>query len=336
MVSGDSSTAQSSAARSALALLETFGSKRILLIGDTILDVHVYGTAIGKAAETPTIVARESSTTQSLGGAFLVARNILELGGWVDMVTLVGQDEEADAVRRYGHPRFTEIAVEDLSRRTTIKKRFWVNEYKLLQFDTLDNRAISTVLMAETCDRIRQRIEGCDAVIVSDYRHGFLTPELAREIVSLCSNVDKPLYVDSQLSQSTANHAVYFGANAFVLNLHEAQAIDSDFEQFAESPAAFDRLRTLLGAGAIVVKLGADGSSAYVNGRRFRLPGLPVHALDTCGAGDAFLAALSLAGLNAPHTSLLIANHWAALSTTIRGTDPPALAALRQSFASLG
>jgi len=58
-------------------IVNRFASARVLLLGDTILDIYTYGTAMGLSAETPTIVARRKEVKHSLGGAALVCRNLL-------------------------------------------------------------------------------------------------------------------------------------------------------------------------------------------------------------------------------------------------------------------
>jgi D-beta-D-heptose 7-phosphate kinase/D-beta-D-heptose 1-phosphate adenosyltransferase len=307
-------------------LVHGFSGQRVLLVGDVIVDVYVYGTAIGKSAETPTIVAREGETKWFLGGAFLVARNVLELGAQLDFVTLVGDDEASQFVRAFRHQGYTGFLIEDAGRRTTLKKRFWVDGYKLLQLNTLDNRDLSPELTERVLGVLTERVERCDIVVVSDYRHGFLTPTLARGVVDLCAKKGKTLYVDSQQSQSAANHKEYSGANVFVLNEKEAQAILPDAMVDDGSIAKLETLATTLRAEGVVIKRGAAGALALLGGRRWRSEAAKVTAVDTCGAGDAFLAALCLAGIDDPDTALAMANRWAGFSTLIHGTDPPQLA----------
>jgi rfaE bifunctional protein kinase chain/domain len=306
-------------------LVDGFSGQRVLLVGDVIVDVYVYGTAMGKSAETPTIVAREGETKWFLGGAFLVARNLLELGARLDFVTLVGDDEASQFVRAFRHPGYTGLLIEDAGRRTTLKRRFWVDGYKLLQFNTLDNRDLSPELTERVLGVLTEEVERCDIVVVSDYRHGFLTPTLARGVVDLCAKKGKTLYVDSQQSQSAANHKEYSGANVFVLNEKEAQAILPDAMVDDGSIAKLETLATTLRAEGVVIKRGAAGALALLGGRSWRSEAAKVTAVDTCGAGDAFLAALCLAGIDDPETALAMANRWAGFSTLIHGTDPPQL-----------
>jgi rfaE bifunctional protein kinase chain/domain len=306
----------------ALSLIEGFSKKRVLLLGDTILDVYVYGQAMGKSAETPTIVAKEIETKFSLGGAFLVARNLVELGGQVTFLTMVGDDAEADYVRSFNHERLQKFLLIDSRRRTTTKKRYWVDGYKLLQFDTVDNSPISEDLKRAATNQMHSVLPEQDVVVVADYRHGLLSPPLIKEALQLVKQSGKSLFVDSQLSQSAANHLLYYGADAFCLNLKEARAIDPEFEPGHEL-ACFAQLSSKLGATRVIVKLGEDGCVAAIGGQLYRSRALKVSAVDTCGAGDAFLAALSLSGLEFPAEALRIANAWAALSTQIHGANPP-------------
>jgi rfaE bifunctional protein kinase chain/domain len=312
-------------------VVDRLADKRVLLLGDTIVDIYVYGTVLGTSAETPTIVARELETKTFLGGAFLVARHLLELGAHVTFVTLVGHDAASESVTGFSHPRFELVPVRDAGRKTTVKKRFWVDGYKLLQFDQLDNRPLSEnldKLSAEVGDRMR----ASDVAVVSDYRHGLMSPPLIASTIAAARARGRPLYVDSQVSQSAANHTLYRGADVVCLNLKEARAIDPKYDADAAGGGDFSSLIERLGVPNVVVKLGERGSVAWVHERRFASPAAQVKVVDTCGAGDAFLAAFCLAGLDSPATALSLANRWAGLSITVHGTVPPRREELLQSL----
>ena len=317
----------------ALDLIDRFENTRVLLLGDTIVDVYVYGTVLGTSAETPTIVARELETKTFLGGAFLVARHLLELGARVQFVTLVGHDPASQVVSAFTHPKFELFPVSDPERKTTVKKRFWVDGYKLLQFDQLDNRPL-----ADGVERIAgllaDRVSASDVVVVSDYRHGLMSPPLIEAVVRASREHHKTLYVDSQVSQSAANHTLYRGADVVCLNLKEARAIDPTFQVPAAGAhrEAFAGLIDRLGVAHVVVKLGDKGAVGWLGGECFSSPARQVQVVDTCGAGDAFLAALCLAGSSNPLASLSIANLWAGLATTVHGTVPPTRRQLLESL----
>lgn len=290
--------------------------KTVLLIGDTILDHYIFGTVIGTSAETPTLVAREQSQKFSLGGACLVCRNLLELGAHVHFVTLVGDDADAEEIRRFSHPNLTLHAFSE-NRQTTVKRRFWVDDYKLLQFDKLDNRPISSELEEGILHDVEELLPAIDSLVISDYRHGLLTESLIQRLLELSSSFAVPVFVDSQVSQSASNHHLYRGATLICLNTKEAKLI--------EETADLNLLKQKLDALNIVVKRGADGAHALIGEKRIESPGFKVEAVDTCGAGDAFLAALALEDLQEPEQALASANRWAALSTTVKGPQPPSI-----------
>jgi D-beta-D-heptose 7-phosphate kinase / D-beta-D-heptose 1-phosphate adenosyltransferase len=313
--------------------LRTFANTRVLLVGDTIVDVYTHGSAIGLAAETPTIVMRREREERTLGGAAFVCRNLLELGAHVDFVTLVGRDAEASLVRAFSAAKLNLIAIKDPSRPTTVKQRFWVDDHKLLQMDVRDDTPIGAGVVAEVLAAVTARLSGVDAVLVADYRHGMIPPALARALVEAGKAAGKPVYVDSQVAQNTHNHADYGPGAIMCLNLKEALSLDPDFTPVGD-PAAFRRLKALLGFDKLVVKLGEYGALLFDGEAVHAAPARAVNVIDTTGAGDAFLAALVLNGVEDPVKGLALANTWAALSIQISGTKTPSVSELVKVLAS--
>jgi rfaE bifunctional protein kinase chain/domain len=310
-------------------LVTSLAASRVLLIGDVILDEYRWGTALGLSAETPTIVARDDRTTISLGGAGLLCRNILALGGKVKFISLVGDDEYKQYTGQFQHHDLTKVFLEDPGRKTTVKSRFWVSGYKLLQWDRLDNRFISAGMEREIVSTVCADLGSFDKLIVSDYRHGLITESLADSLVELSKKSGKPLYVDSQVSQRTGNHRWYSGANLFCLNRREALTVDSEFDSrpMEDSLAV---LQKTLKADNVVVKLGEKGCTALLGTRLVSAAPPPVEVRDTTGAGDAFFAVVSLAPEPLSESHLAMANTWAALSTTLAGAQSPTLSMLNE------
>jgi len=303
-------------------IVNRFASARVLLLGDTILDIYTYGTAMGLSAETPTIVARRKEVKHSLGGAALVCRNLLELGAAVDFVTLVGGDEEAAHVRGFASPKLKMHAVSDPGRPTTVKHRFWVDGYKLFQLDQRDDKAVSEAIGNEVLAQVEQALPETDIVVISDYRHGLLSPQVVADLLPKLHAAGKPVYVDSQVSQTAANHKLYRGGCVICLNLKEARCIDPAFTP-ERTAVAFATLNRELDTDRIVVKLGEDGAMFQNGSQVTHAPANKVSVVDTTGAGDAFLSAFCLAGIANPEGALRLANRWAGLSVQIHGTIPP-------------
>jgi rfaE bifunctional protein kinase chain/domain len=303
-------------------IVKKFDRARVLLIGDTILDIYTYGTAMGLSAETPTIVARRKEIKYSLGGAALVCRNLLELGASVDFVTLVGTDDEAAHVRNFSAPKLKLLAVADDARPTTVKHRFWVDGYKLFQLDQRDDSPISDTMGKTVLDHVETALPQIDLILISDYRHGLLSANVVASLMPKLHATGKPVYVDSQVSQKASNHTQYRGGCIICLNLKEARCIDPNFTPSLDSKS-FATLNRELDTDRIVVKLGSDGAIFQTGPQVSHASANQVPVVDTTGAGDSFLSAFCLAGVENPQDALRLGNTWAGLSIQIHGTIPP-------------
>ena len=316
---------------SLLKTIEKFADAKVLLVGDSIVDLYTYGTAIGLAAETPTITARQEKVQASLGGAALVCRNLLELGAAVRFITLVGDDEAARHIRSFKHPRLELTALISPEKPTTVKHRFWVDGYKLLQLDQRDDRPISKPLATALIGEVEAALAHADLTVISDYRHGLLSDELLPQLLAAVRRSGQPVFVDSQVAQNESNHRLYRGDGIMCLNLREARCIDPAFEP-APHAASFATLVRELATRQIVVKLGDAGALALDGDKVSSAPAAKVSVTDTTGAGDAFMAAYCLARTvhsgGDPASALALANAWAGLAVQVHGTAPPSRADL--------
>jgi len=311
-----------------LDLINSMKNKKILLVGDIIIDKNTYGTLLGTSAETPTIVAKKLTTNYSLGGAFLVARNLITLGSQVTFITLIGNDENISLINEIKDENLKTVLISDENRPTTVKSRYWVDDYKLLQFDSADNTPVDKDISERIFSSIENKIDDNDLIIFSDYRHGMLTSQLISKSIELAKNHKKTVYVDSQISQMESNHLYYKGANFFLLNQKEAQEILIN-QEFKPTQESLMKIKEILKAEGVVVKLGSKGSVGLIADDFCRVEALKVKAVDTCGSGDAYLAAYSLIDSELDLESRLdFANYWAGKSTEILGPNPPKLSDL--------
>ena len=297
--------------------------KRITVIGDIIVDRHVECVPLGLSAETPTIVVKTVRERQSLGGAGLVARHLVRLGCAIELVSV---HDVAEMPSRVGWD-------------PVVKTRFFSGHHKMFQVDALpddshDDRS-RQLLFDMTLESIARGYG--DAVVVCDNRHGCLD----EKFVAMLRTVGARVFVDSQVSQKSSNHRWYFGFDTVFVNERELDAAIESMEIIVPETKSIvvkdddlicDRVKALstrLGS-SVVLKMGARGARALVGGYEVHAPGIGVKTVDTCGAGDAFLAAYVSREVDAgrPETiveAMQFANRWAALSTTYVGTDIPPL-----------
>lgn len=305
-----------------LDIIKSFEQKKILLIGDTILDVYSYGRAIAKALDAPSIEAEQDDICISFGGASLVANNILKLGGSLVYFSIVGNDENAKHYDSFKHPKLDKHFLVDKNHRTTVKRKFWVDNYKLFQINEVDNQDIDIGLEKKIVKLIEPFISDVDLILISDAQHGLLTKNLINCLLKLSKKYHKPLYADSQVSHKTSNHRLYKGAYCLFFNETEVMAVNPALS-IDKPKSLLNSLKRELRISNVIVKIGAKGSLALFNGKYIKTPSYPVKTVDACGAGDAFLAAFSLGDKELLKETLDIANKWAGLSTAIYGTIPP-------------
>ena len=165
-------------------------------------------------------------------------------------------------------------------------------------------------------------------ILIADYRHGLLDEALAKKIIAETKKRRVPVFVDSQVVRGESNHFWYKGAHLIRLNQKEALSVDPKFN---ENNLVFSlkRLKSMLSAENIIVKLGKNGSASLLGEEFFETPALKLKAVDTIGAGDAFLAALAVSP-NLNKDAISFANKWAGLAVTVQGTEPPKLADLKK------
>ena len=108
-------------------IINSFSKRKILLIGDAILDIYSCGREVCKSSDSEASEVEEDKIAVSFGGAGLVASNILELGGRVIFFSVIGEDEAAKHYDNFKHSNLEKHLLIDKSRATTVKKRFWVD-----------------------------------------------------------------------------------------------------------------------------------------------------------------------------------------------------------------
>ncbi len=312
-------------------LLAVIPQRRVLVIGDAILDVAYVGRALGSSVENPAVTTyAHERIAYSFGGASLVVRNLLALGAAVDYVTVLGDDANLEKCRALSSPRLRfNTKIIEPGRTNTVKERFWAEGKLVFRWDFRDDREIWRASQDELLTAVAGWLAGAVALVVADYRHGVLTSALIPKLLAAAKAAALPAYIDSQVAVSRpSNHRSYHGADVFCLNLKEARAVEPSFDA-AHPEAGLRALQKELRAAAIVVKLADHGSVALIDSKVIPTPAFPVKAADVTGAGDAFLAALAVVHGAPWDKALQFANLWAGLSTTVEGPNPPTLAHLK-------
>lgn len=275
--------------------LDQFIDRRVLCVGDLMLDRYVYGQVDRISPEAPIPVLHTQRETATLGGAGNVVRNIAALGGRVTVIGVVGQDQTGtDIAKTFAElPSVMPHLLPDPSRPTTQKTRYVAGGQQLLRADHESAKPIASDIEQKIIHAIAGAITACNTVILSDYAKGVLTPKVVSEAISLARTAGKTIIIDPK----GRDFGRYRGATYLTPNRKElADAIGKAIASVTEAEAAARHLMREFQIENMLVKLGSDGVCLV---RQDKLA-LHLHTkarevFDVSGAGDTVAATLALA-----------------------------------------
>ncbi len=277
------------------ALLAGFAGRRVLCVGDVMVDRSLYGDVKRISPEAPVPVVRITRETSELGGAGNVVRNLAALGARCAFVTAVGDDR---AGREVGDMLSRLENVEPylrVSRRreTTVKSRFFsLDGHHLLRADRETTLALSPEGTADLERAITAQIRECDAVILSDYGKGVLMGGLAGKVIAAARAANKPVVIDPK----GTDYARYVGATIITPNRTElAEAMNMPVDGDDAIVAAAQALRRQIDVGAVLVTRSGEGMTLVTADGIYHLPAETREVADVTGAGDTVVATLTLA-----------------------------------------
>src|SRR3954454_10370460 len=236
------------------AALKLIPDQHVLCVGDVMLDDFVYGEVARISPEAPTPVLAVTRSELVIGGAGNVARNVAGLGARCIFVGVTGGDDAGRmlAAKLGDGPAIEPHLVVDPTRPTTRKVRF-VSEHHsthLLRADWEVARPVSTEIersLINACTGVMPRV---DAVILSDYAKGALTPRVIRAVIDAARAHGKPVIVDPK----GHDYGVYRGATLITPNRKElADATRRPAVTEADIVAAAEELARIVDCEAVLV-----------------------------------------------------------------------------------
>lgn len=270
-----------------------------MVVGDVVLDEYIFGQAKRLSREAPIPVLEFTRRSYIPGGAANPANNIAALGATTLLASVIGDDNEGqqlcDLLRNAGVD--PSCILTEPGRPTTVKTRI-ISEsslrfsQQLARIDRIDRQPIHEETATALLDQIATRIDQVDAVLCSDYLSGLLTPTLATTLTQLCREHKVLLTVDAQ-----GELAKYKGAGLLRCNNDEAAAyLSRAITSEDDYRAALNDLLHELAPDLVIVTRGRDGLSMQGRSQPYiYVPAHRVEAADTTGAGDTFIAIMTLA-----------------------------------------
>ncbi len=314
-----------------LALVDGFSSRRVLVIGDLIADEFIYGEVSRVSREAPVLILKYDTTQIVAGGAGNAANNVAALGGRARVAGLVGTDAEGRRLLGSFHRGVDRTPViRARPYRTPVKTRILAGgvhaaRQQVVRIDRDTGWPLDESVSRALAKKIEPALEGCDAVLLSDYGSGLVTPALAdivrRAVARRTRRRPVPVLLDSRyrlfdyrgLTTCTPNESEVEG----VLGIQ----IDDDLEALERAGRLLLR-RTAM--AAVLITRGSRGMALFQP--RQSTVHVPIfgadEVTDVTGAGDTVIATfgLALAAGASFYEATRLANYAGGLVVMKRGT----------------
>ncbi len=296
-------------------IISKFPDLRIVTLGDFMLDEFIWGEVRRVSPEAPVPVVDVKRETWSPGGAGNVVSNLLELGARAVPIGVVGSDEGAKMLRERFAEQKTEIdgLITDSSRPTTRKTRVIAHSgrqnQQMIRADREDRSPVSRAIEDRAIAAVNQTLAQADAVIISDYDKGLLTPRVLRAVIESAQSRSKPICLDPKIR----NFAHYREVDVITPNRIEAEhASGVEITDESSLMAAARGIRERISCKNVLITRGEHGMSLLnAEGEMAHIPTVAREVYDVTGAGDTVIATLTLALASGAklNEAAIIANH---------------------------
>lgn len=323
------------------ALIRRFASKRILVIGDLMLDEFIWGRVSRISPEAPVPVVEVVRETSYPGGAANVARNVHEFTRVAYLCGRVGQDSHAERLRAILDRCGLELSAvqTEPAYQTIVKTRIIARQQQVVRVDREAVRPLEPSTRTRTLAAVQALLPQLDAVIFEDYGKGFLDQPLVDRITELARDSGKVITADP----NPRNRIEWRGLTAVKPNRAEAFAAAGEpWQEAARHPLKDEPLlrvgRKLLSQWepeSLLITLGEQGMLLFrPDTEPVHIPPQPRGVYDVSGAGDTAIAllTLSLASEATPEEAAEISNHASGVVVGKLGTATVSGEELRTSF----
>jgi D-beta-D-heptose 7-phosphate kinase/D-beta-D-heptose 1-phosphate adenosyltransferase len=310
-------------------ILDRASSRRILVIGDLMLDEFIWGKVGRISPEAPVPVVEVTRESYFPGGAANVARNLREFVDRISVIGLIGKDRSGQQLRDLLAKCKIDVSdtVEDQKFSTIVKTRIIARHQQVVRVDREKIAAPSAKVVAKVVAAVRKRLSDFDAIIFEDYGKGFLAADLVAQVARDARTAKKIVTADP----NPHNPIDWSGMTAVKPNRAEAFLAagvpnrDSDLppKKDVDLVRAGKTLQQKWGTQYLLVTLGENGVMFFEKGKHpHHLPTKARAVFDVSGAGDTAIAMFTLAlACNAtPLEAAQIANQASAVVVGKLGT----------------
>jgi D-beta-D-heptose 7-phosphate kinase/D-beta-D-heptose 1-phosphate adenosyltransferase len=265
-------------------LLGKMAERRIVVVGDAMLDIYLSGDAERISPEAPVPVVTVHTRRYALGGAANVAANVAAIGAECRLVAVIGDDPRGDSLRaELAQSRLVdEHIVVAAARPTTSKTRVTARGQQVVRIDEEVDDPVPARAETELLKQLERAMADADALVLEDYNKGTLTPPVIERAMALAQKRGVPVVVDPKFKHFFA----YRGATIFKPNRRELeQAMGATLDLAV--PDALPTSLAKLGVDNLLLTLGPEGMVLVTKDKQVtRIPAMAREVFDVSGAGD--------------------------------------------------
>jgi D-beta-D-heptose 7-phosphate kinase/D-beta-D-heptose 1-phosphate adenosyltransferase len=298
-----------------------FANRRVLVLGDLMLDEYLWGRARRISPEAPVPIVEIERESFRLGGAGNVASNLVALGARPILVAVTGADAAAERVRALLADGTVDAdLLTDATRPTTVKTRILAQHQQVVRADRESRAPLSEALTRRLLRAVRDRLASVEGVIISDYEKGTITPPLLKALLPELRARQLPVFLDPKIR----NFPYYRPVTWIKPNQREAEAVTR--REIADEVSLLEagrELQRLVDSDYVLLTRGEHGMSLFSRDGDVRhIPTVAREVYDVTGAGDTVMAALSLSVLAGadPVEAAQLANYAASVVIAKLGT----------------
>ncbi len=273
--------------------LEGVAKTRALVVGDLMLDEYLWGVVDRISPEAPVQIVEVKRKELRLGGAGNVINNLLTLNCQVDVVSVVGDDDDGQfLLRRLKERGVQKHGVFSQSGRVTSRKtRVFASNQQIVRIDQETRADISVESEELILSHVKAALASLDVIFLSDYQKGVLTDRLLKEVIALGRTANVPVLVDPKGD----DYRKYQGATLLTPNRKEAQQATGIAITDEASLLESGRKRVAeLELEALVLTRSEEGMTVFSANGEIHLPTVAREIYDVSGAGDTVLSLFGL------------------------------------------
>jgi rfaE bifunctional protein kinase chain/domain len=315
-------------------ILNGFATKKVLVLGDVMLDHYIWGKVDRISPEAPVPVVDVQKEEYRLGGAANVALNLKALGADVYLCGVVGNDEAGRQIIAglAEHKINADAMITDFKRPTTRKTRIGAVNQQIVRIDHENRIDVSNEIENRVMQQLELLMATVDAVVIEDYNKGLLTQSVIEQTILLAHKNNKLVTVDPKQK----NFFLYTKADVFKPNYSEMQKnLGLIFETEADFESQAWLLKARMDCKYLVITRGEKGLYVFAEDNKVHhIPTFAREVYDVSGAGDTVISALTLSlceGCDI-ETAAVIANHAAGIVCGKMGTATVTIEEIVQSY----